>query len=267
MIVIKKGGVLRMRLLKSNLAKLYVLSLCLRNKCTSEELKVSLKENSIEDMIPDVLYKTIKALEQDKYISITDGVIDVTYKGVVFFNNSKKNLNDFIVFLNDDIVINANEKPVPICINDIVAFKTVPFRVDVLNNSSATDFFKGKINKKEAYVFEGRKLGRSLFYDNSEQNKYNYAGYCILFINSGLIEFVGFVDSYSQEKGELLLSKIIRLLSPITVSEIRNNVRSDFNISQQKQEFFKDNEVAKFKRLLVNKIRQYGCETYENEGF
>lgn len=102
-----------------------------------------------------------------------------------------------------------------------------------------------------------------MFYDNTKENKYNYKDYGILFVTSGLVKFIGIVKSYNQEKGELLLSEVIKLIQPITTKDIRNNVRPKYNNAPQKQEFYLEDEPVRFKKLIEKNILKYGCEVYK----
>lgn len=260
-----------MNLTKINFLKIFCLSVLKRYGGTAcfDELKKDLFSFSIEDVSIDLLLKTLRAMKDENLILIENNEYVLCDFGNDYFEKNVSNLSEFLTCISygKNRVNNEIEIPVGIdtTLTNLVAFKTAAYRVDSLNDMDEDDFFSFKVKSKEPYHFDGRKLGKSKYSMayKTEEDPYNYKGYAILFVNAGLIRYVGIVDRYDNQNNELFFKSVIKLYDPISILDIRNEIRENFNNSQQKQEFFEEEEVTKFKCLIKSKIKKMGCEIFK----
>lgn len=257
-----------MNLSKTNLIKIFLLTVIkkLGGKAELEELNYQRIVYSIDDVSRDLLLKTLYSMSEEGLIDIHSNeyhTIMITKIGEEYLRNKVLNLYDFMSFVCNDFDLKKSTRSIPELLmkqlSSIKALKTVIYRLDSLNGLNEDDFFKSK--KGTPYSFDNRKLGKSRYVLTycPELNPYDYSiGYVILFVNSGLIRFIGFVADYNNTDNELYFNSIVKLHEPISILDIRQNVRENYNNSQQKQEFIDKEEVNRFITLIQNKLNNGG---------
>lgn len=256
-----------MLLVNTNLIKIFILHLCkeFNVMISASEVFAAMKSYGVDDVSTDLLSKTLQNMVSDGTLECNDGKYIITEQGYFENKKAKMNLSSFVTLLEGsfDDLMNKHDYSIPAFLDSIVAFKTVPYRVDSLDNKTEADFFNSKIEADEPYRFQGRGLGKSRFAMENGLDQYSYNDYAILFFNAGLAQYVGFVNKYDNTEKTLLLDSVIRLKNPISIIDIRNEVRENFNGSQQKQELFLPQEVDVMIELLKKKISKYGYELYK----
>lgn len=252
-----------MFLANTNLIKLFVLHFAqMHEDITIKDALVNIKQCGVEDVSVDLLSKTIKAMVEDDLLNENNKKYIISEVGYIEYKREKKNLSEIVQLLFEKKSQIPERQHVPNIFDSIKAFKTVPYRIDAFDGMSEEEFFKTKI--QNPYKFGNRGLGKARLNIRNIGLEYCYDGYAILFFNAGLAQFIGVVNNYDNKDKCLQLSEIIRLSSPLTILEIRENVRERFNGSQQKQEFIEKNEVDAVIELIKTKISQFGCEVYQN---
>lgn len=246
-----------------NILKIYILHVFENaDEASIERIKWSMKKRNITDVSYDLLAKTINTLEAEELIKYEGDQYVVTFKGRSFYKNNKENLLLLTEFLGEAFIPEGTEYSVPNELDKILAYKTVPYRYDSLGTQTEEDFFSNKIEENKPYCFDNRGLGKSRYSMTLGRNEYDYSGYGILFTNAGVIQFIGIVHSYDNTKKELHLEKIIKLVNPISINDIRKKVRTNYNGSQQKQEFFEPDESKSLTLLVKEKIQKNGYVLY-----
>lgn len=248
-----------------NILKIYILHVFQNvDEPSTESLKWSMKKNAVIDVSYDLLAKTLNSLVVEDLIKSEDNQYVVTVKGEEFYKKNKDNILTFLEVLQEERTPETFEHTIPVELDELFAYKTVPYRYDTLGVKSEAVFFSNKIKEGKPYCFENRGLGKSRYSLMVKREQYDYSDYGILFANAGVIQFIGIVHSYDNANKEVYLKKIIKLLNPISINDIRRNVRTSYNDSQQKQEFFKSKEVTAFTALVKSKMQKYGYIVYSS---
>lgn len=130
-----------------------------------------------------------------------------------FFERSRENLCSIVSLLSSESsCADGRNCVVPEVVDHFKAFKTVPYNLKAFNSLSEEDFFSTKLKNELPYFFEGRGLGKSRFSMEHGRNSFDYSDYGILFINQGLIRFIGIASSYDNEKRALFLDSVLKIV-------------------------------------------------------
>ncbi|MDO4452750.1 MAG: hypothetical protein Q4B89_08035 [Lachnospiraceae bacterium] len=210
---------------------------------------------AIEDAEVNGVKGTLRQLEQEKFVVSEEGKFTVSDIGKKYLLDEIENLKGILDLLSGCYKsINANKISDSIIedLEKVVGIKTIPYDAQkvITQSGSEEGFFEEKNHKK--YTFDGeRGLGKTLF--SGRTHEYDYSHHLALFMSNGIIRFIGFIDSYSHTKKMIFLNDTLELSKPISVFDIRNKVRENFNQSQQKQGFY-GTEVKKFVELIKSHL-------------
>lgn len=188
---------------------------------------------------------------------VAEGILDycdkkyaITDKGENYLRSEIENLKLILSYLTDSETV-SNDKIIPkkilVTLNSIIGLKTIPYDASILINQSGSEEKFFELKENGIYHFDGRGLGKTLARESNDE--YDYTRHAALFISNGIIRFVGLISSYCNASKDMKMNEIIQLSKPISVFDIRNHVKQNFNQSQQKQGFY-DNDAKKFVELI-----------------